>query len=101
MRVRSKPFALAIGAVLIVVLIVVVAVATSGNDAQAVCETTNADCVHVAAGAPIQIGSLLSKEQGSGKDGLVAVKLAMDYLDGRFDGVNGRLLDHHGQVDDG
>ncbi|MCX6390252.1 MAG: ABC transporter substrate-binding protein [Solirubrobacterales bacterium] len=94
MRVRSKPFALAIGAVLIVVLIVVVAVATSGNDAQAVCDKTDADCVHVAAGAPIQIGSLLSKEQGSGKDGLVAVKLAMDYLDGRFDGVNGRLLDH-------
>ena len=94
MRVRSKPFALAIGAVLIVVLIVVVAVATSGTDAHGACETTNADCVHVAAGAPIQIGSLLSKEQGSGKDGLVAVKLAMDYLDGRFDGVNGRLLDH-------
>ena len=94
MRIRSKPFALGIGSVLIVVTVVVVAVATSGKAAHPLCEKTDADCVHVAAGAPIQIGSLLSKDQASGREGLVAVKLALDYLDGRFDGVDGRLLDH-------
>jgi branched-chain amino acid transport system substrate-binding protein len=94
MKTRSKPFALVIGAVLLVVTVVLVAVATSANDPQAVCEKTDSDCVQVAAGAPIQIASLLSKDQASGREGVVALKLAIDYLDGRFDGIDGRLLDH-------
>ena len=51
-------------------------------------------CTTVAAGEPIFLGSLLSESDTQGIDALTAAGLAIDYLDGRFDGIGGRLLDH-------
>ncbi|MDP4921287.1 MAG: branched-chain amino acid ABC transporter substrate-binding protein [Solirubrobacteraceae bacterium] len=51
-------------------------------------------CTSIAAGEPIFLGSLLSDDATSGIDSLTSSELAIDYLDGRFDGIAGRLLDH-------
>jgi len=51
----------------------------------------------VAPGAPIRIGTLLAAsgpEGASGIDSLRGVEMAVDYLDGTFDGAPGRLLGH-------
>ena len=51
-------------------------------------------CTSVASGEPIYLGSLLSDADTQGIDALTSTKLAIDYLDGRFDGIGGRLLGH-------
>jgi branched-chain amino acid transport system substrate-binding protein len=60
----------------------------------------NADpgCVDVAAGSPIEIGTLLAiagPNKNLGLDSLYGVQLAVDYLDGTFDGQNlGEIAGH-------
>jgi len=58
-------------------------------------------CVTVAAGAPIQIGTLLSVSGDNadlGTDSLYGVQLALDHLDGVFDGQPGQILNHPVQL---
>ena len=58
-------------------------------------------CVTVAAGAPIQIGTLLSVSGDNadlGTDSLYGIQLALDHLDGVFDGQPGQILNHPVQL---
>jgi branched-chain amino acid transport system substrate-binding protein len=70
--------------------------ATGGNAEQA-CAADEFGCVEVAAGQPIQLGTLLaiSGDTASlGLDSQRGVKLAIDNLDGTLDGKDGQLLGH-------
>ena len=54
-------------------------------------------CVTVAAGAPIEIGTLLAisgDNKDLGLDSQYGVRLAVDYLDGKFNGVDGQIDGH-------
>jgi branched-chain amino acid transport system substrate-binding protein len=65
------------------------------------CSTVEFGCVQVAAGAPIQIGTLLSVSGDNadlGTDSLYGVQLAIDHLDGNFDGTDGQILGHPVQL---
>ena len=58
-------------------------------------------CVTIAAGAPIQIGTLLSVSGDNadlGTDSLYGVELAIDHLDGTFDGTPGQIDGHPVQL---
>ncbi|MGE5227494.1 MAG: branched-chain amino acid ABC transporter substrate-binding protein [Planctomycetaceae bacterium] len=58
---------------------------------------TSPGCVTVAAGAPIEIGTLLATTGATknlGLDSLYGVELAVDYYDGAFDGNNGQIDGH-------
>ena len=58
-------------------------------------------CVTIAAGAPIQIGTLLSVSGDNadlGTDSLYGVELAIDHLDGNFDGTPGQIDGHAVQL---
>ncbi len=58
-------------------------------------------CVTVGAGAPIQIGTLLSVSGDNadlGTDSLYGVELAIDHLDGTFDGTPGQIDGHPVQL---
>ena len=58
-------------------------------------------CVTVAAGAPIQIGTLLSVSGSNadlGNDSLYGIELAIDHLDGTFDGTAGQIDGHAVQL---
>jgi branched-chain amino acid transport system substrate-binding protein len=58
-------------------------------------------CVTVAAGAPIQIGTLLSVSGDNadlGNDSLYGVELGIDHLDGAFDGKPGQIDGHDVQL---
>lgn len=61
------------------------------------CDTDEFGCVTIAAGEPIQLGTLLaiSGDVASlGQDSQNGVALAIDFLDGTLDGTNGQLLGH-------
>ncbi|MSX02637.1 MAG: ABC transporter substrate-binding protein [Actinobacteria bacterium] len=58
------------------------------------CAADSSRCATIAAGEPIYLGTLLSDTDTQGIDALTSTELAIDYLDGRFDGIGGRLLDH-------
>ena len=66
------------------------------------CNTVEFGCVTYAAGAPIRVGTLLAIS-GSvatlGLDSQHGVSLAIDYLDGKFDGTPGQLVGHPVQLD--
>jgi branched-chain amino acid transport system substrate-binding protein len=65
------------------------------------CTTVEFGCVQVAAGAPIQIGTLLSVSGDNadlGTDSLYGIELAIDYLDGTFDKTDGQILGHPVQL---
>jgi branched-chain amino acid transport system substrate-binding protein len=65
------------------------------------CTTVEFGCVQVAAGAPIQIGTLLSVSGDNadlGTDSLYGLQLAIDHLDGNFDGTDGQILGHPVQL---
>ncbi len=65
------------------------------------CSTVEFGCVTVAAGAPIQIGTLLSVSGDNadlGTDSLYGVELGLDHLDGVFDGQPGQILNHPVQL---
>lgn len=67
---------------------------TSAKGAPAACRRDRSACVRVGIGQPIVLGALLDRTQLNGQDTSTAVDLALDYLDGRFDGVDGALLGH-------
>lgn len=58
------------------------------------CDRADEDCIEVGIGEPIFLGTLLSSDRASGQDALASVRLAIDYLDGQFDGIDGTLLGH-------
>ena len=61
------------------------------------CESDEFGCVEIAAGAPIQLASLLSISGETaflGTDSNNGITLAIDYLDEAFDGTPGQLLGH-------
>lgn len=61
------------------------------------CTTVEFGCVTVGASDPIQIGTLLSVSGDNanlGQDSLYGVELALDYLDGTFDGKDGQIDGH-------
>jgi branched-chain amino acid transport system substrate-binding protein len=61
------------------------------------CATVEFGCVEVAAGAPINVGTLMvltTADATLGQDSLNGVKLAVDHLDGAFDQTDGPLLGH-------
>ena len=69
---------------------------SSGVTGAADCNT-EPGCVTVAAGEPIQIGTLLSisgDTKNLGLDSQYGVALAVDYLDGTFDAKPGQILGH-------
>jgi branched-chain amino acid transport system substrate-binding protein len=68
----------------------------SGGGGAADCNTPPG-CVTVDGGAPIEIGTLLATTGATknlGLDSLYGVELAVDYLDGTFDGTDGQLDGH-------
>ena len=76
--------------------------ASGGSAGGAVdCSTVQFGCVTVAAGAPIQIGTLLSVSGDNadlGNDSLYGIKLAIDHLDGVFNQQDGQILNHPVQL---
>ena len=62
------------------------------------CATVEFGCLEVGAGEPIRIGSLQAISPPDvadlGNDALNGMKLAIDYLDGTYDGTPGQLLGH-------
>jgi branched-chain amino acid transport system substrate-binding protein len=73
------------------------ATGASGTSGAVDCNTVQFGCVTVAAGAPIKIGTLLSISGDTaalGDDSNAGVALAIDYLDGKFNGVNGTIDGH-------
>jgi len=61
------------------------------------CSADESSCVRIAAEDPVQLAALLrigKDADASGLDDLRGVQLAIDYLDGKFDGENGQLLGH-------
>lgn len=61
------------------------------------CAASGPDCVRIGPGEPVPLGALLRIGKDSaaiGTDALRGIRLAIDYLDGSFDGVPGRLLGH-------
>jgi branched-chain amino acid transport system substrate-binding protein len=80
---------------------------TTVSDVEEVCATDPFGCVVFNVGDPVELGALLWLGADSSQSGVgsrVAVELAVDYLDGVFDGVPGDLLGHPVEViieDDG
>jgi branched-chain amino acid transport system substrate-binding protein len=65
------------------------------------CTSDQFGCVKVTAGAPIRIGTLLAISGDVatlGTDSLNGVKLAIDYLDKKFDATPGQLLGHDVEI---
>ncbi|HEU4354121.1 MAG TPA: branched-chain amino acid ABC transporter substrate-binding protein, partial [Actinomycetota bacterium] len=61
------------------------------------CEADQFGCVEVGSGEPITIGTLLAIEGDVaflGLDSQYGVELAVDYLDGAFDGTPGQIAEH-------
>jgi branched-chain amino acid transport system substrate-binding protein len=71
------------------------------------CHDVRYGCIRIAIGDPIEIGALLDIGPNSGDlgtDSQRGIQLAIDYLDGIFDGIPGQLLGHDivlTPVDDG
>src|SRR5262245_17344534 len=70
---------------------------TAATGAAVDCDADEFGCVEIAAGAPIQLASLLSISGETaflGTDSNHGIELAIDYLDDAFDGTGGQLLGH-------
>ena len=70
-----------------------------GTEAQttpssASCAASGKTCISVGLGRPIYLGTLLYVEDPIGDDVAQSVRIAVDYLDGTFDGIPGQLLGH-------
>ena len=68
--------------------------ATEKSHLPRVCRRDASACVTVGVGEPIYLGTLLDRTQLNGQDATTAIQLAVDYLDGAFDGTDGQLLGH-------
>lgn len=68
--------------------------AAQGSDLPPACRRDANACVTVGVGEPIYLGTLLDRTQLSGQDSTTAIALAVDHLDGSFDGTDGQLLGH-------
>lgn len=71
------------------------AVASDGGELN--CDTDPFGCLNVASGDPIRIGSLLAISGDAaflGDDSQNGIELAIDYLDGTFDGTPGQIMGH-------
>jgi branched-chain amino acid transport system substrate-binding protein len=69
---------------------------TSGGASTVDCDTAPG-CVTVGSGEPIKIGTLLAiagPNKNLGLDSQYGVELAVDYLDGSFDGTDGQIAGH-------
>ncbi|MEI7621922.1 MAG: branched-chain amino acid ABC transporter substrate-binding protein [Actinomycetes bacterium] len=61
------------------------------------CTNDESSCVRIEPGDPVQLAALLrigKDSDAAGLDDLRGFQLAIDYLDGKFDGENGQLLGH-------
>lgn len=70
----------------------------------AICEDDPYGCVRYEGTQPVDVGALLwlseeSRTAGTGVDSQRGVELALDYLDGEFDGVPGEVLGHEVELD--
>lgn len=78
------------------VLALVVAACAGEEEAAAdICTADPKGCVTYGAGEPIKLGGLLAISGNVaflGNDSVTGVKVAIDFLDGKVDGVNGKLL---------
>ncbi len=70
----------------------------AAQPASAACPVSGPTCVRVGVGQPIYLGELLNLTTASGTDVQQSVRLAIDYLDGVFDGAPGQLLGHDIEV---
>lgn len=70
---------------------------TTTAPSQDACRTDRHGCVVLGIGEPFHVGALLWVSSG-GLDSQRGVDLAIDYLDGTFDGVSGTLLGHDVQT---
>lgn len=69
-----------------------------------ICKQDRYGCVRYERTQPIDLGALLwlseeSRTAGTGVDSQRGVELALDYLDGEFDGVPGEVLGHEVELD--
>lgn len=70
----------------------------------AICEDDPYGCVRYEGSQSVDVGALLwlseeSRTAGTGVDSQRGVELALDYLDGEFDGVPGEVLGHEVELD--
>lgn len=68
--------------------------AAAPPEAEALCPESGPTCVRVGVGQPLFLGTLLLRTDPVGVDAANSIALAIDYLDGGFDGVPGQLLGH-------
>jgi branched-chain amino acid transport system substrate-binding protein len=99
MKNRKILTGLALGAVLVMVAAACggKAKTSSSGGTTDKCKADQFGCVTIKAGDPINFGAIASVSGSTaalGTDSDNGVKLAMDYLDGTFDGRNGTLLGH-------
>jgi branched-chain amino acid transport system substrate-binding protein len=94
--------------VLLLVLVGLIAAGCGGSSssetAAASCTESGPTCVRVGLGQPLYLGTLLFESDPIGVDVARSLRLAIDYLDGTFDGIPGQLLGHDVSVvaeDDG
>lgn len=87
MRSLRRPIALASAAIIAGTL-----AGCSSPSTEAEPECLPPQCVVIEPAEPILIGSLLNIDDPIGRDTAAIVAMSIDYLDGEFDGLNGRLL---------
>jgi len=82
----------------LLVLVALVAAGCGGSStspsAAPVCTESGPTCVRVGLGQPLYLGTLLFESDPIGVDVARSIRLAIDYLDGSFDGIPGQLLGH-------
>lgn len=90
-----------LGAAILSAVTIISASACSSSTSKAAEQTSSesscprkADCVPLGIGEPIFIGIQLSENIAIGQESIVGVELAIDYLDGQFDGVPGTIDGH-------
>ena len=69
----------------------------TGDDGGVDCATVEFGCVEVGADDPINVGVaqvIAGADQSLGVDQVNGIELAVDHLDGAFDGTNGQVLGH-------
>ncbi len=101
---KRRALIISAAAATVAAVAIVVYLAWPESKVKSGCDGQSAGCVSVGPGEPLYIGSLLAAEDASGADSLASLGIAIDYLDGKFDGADGRLLGHPVQLiseDDG